>query len=203
MHNLPKVLFFYHGRAGTKLKAPGIFPHARKSLSGGAHLDIHISLPLVFLHFFLAKGPWAHLPSLTAYLFPSSCSRNDNSHNQDHPRQLGDSSLGAEGGEHRARCTGWKYFEEHWIKWCWYSSVRLKKKSGVLFTSGFLPWGDGRAERKVGQEGATCLDFTCIPIHASLRTSCPLCVQNLVNFPEAEVSLDSFNMLGCRHHGLF
>lgn len=55
----------------------------------------------------------------------------------------------------------------------------------------------------VGQEGATCLDFTCIPIHASLRTSCPLCVQNLVNFPEAEVSLDSFNMLGCRHHGLF
>lgn len=148
MHDLPKVLFFYHGRAGTKPKAPGIFPHASRSLSGGAHLDIHISLPLVFLHFFLAKGPWAHLPSLTAYLFPSSCSRNDNSHNQDHPRQLGDSSLGAEGGEHRARCTGWKYFEEHWIKWCWYSSVRLRKKSGVLFTSGFLPWGDGRAERK-------------------------------------------------------
>lgn len=55
----------------------------------------------------------------------------------------------------------------------------------------------------VGQEGATCLDFKCIPIHASLRTSCSLCVQNLVNFPEAEVSLDSFNMLGCRHHGLF
>lgn len=56
-----------------------------------------------------------------------------------------------------------------------------KRVGSCLYQPSCLGGMEGLREKltPVGQEGATCLDFKCIPFHASIRTSWPLCVQNL------------------------
>lgn len=92
----------------------------------------------------------------------------------------------------------------------WYSSALPRKKSGVLFISAFLPWGNGRAERKADTSRSGGCHLFRFQMHSiprltsdQLATMCSKPGPHLVNFPEAQVSLDSFNMLGCRQHGLF
>lgn len=64
----------------------------------------------------------------------------------------------------------------------WEGGGRAGKKSGVLFRPGFLCRGMEKPREKltpVGHEDTTCLDFKCVPFHATLRTSWLPCVQSL------------------------
>ena len=136
---------------------------------------------------------------------------NDSSHNQDHPRQLGDFVWGEEN-------RGWdilgKKYLGNWVKWCCHSLLSLGKwkesreQSRVLFISGFLSWWMGKPREKLTPVGVTiswrqwCQLFrfqthsiSCLT-EDQLTTLCSKPGPHQISFFEAKVSLDSFMCRG-------
>lgn len=105
--------------------------------------------------FLPCKGPCLFFFNCPPTFLPP-VAENDSSHNQDHPRQLGDSIWGEEN-------RGWdilgKKYLGNWVKWCCHSLLswgkwkESREKSRVLFIPGFLSRWMGKPRKNLTPVG--------------------------------------------------